>query len=134
AAISALVGWFFARQGSRQLAETHGQVALLLRGLQEAGIVELNRNEAGEATGVVIRLSANLVGTSHASADLTVTPHTETPPDRFRQPPGRLDADRHAGEVGQQRQALIEGGKARSRRPDIGHRTGSGRPSGRPGP
>jgi hypothetical protein len=82
AVISGLIGWFFAWQGSRQLADTHRQVALLLHALDAGDVIELNRNDAGEPIGVVIRLSGVSFGTSNTTAELAVEPAPPANPRR----------------------------------------------------
>jgi len=82
AIISGLISWFFAWESSRQLTMTHKQIVLLLRALESADVIKLRRNECGEATGVVIKLSGTSVGTSHDSATvLTVGQRKEGPSD-----------------------------------------------------
>lgn len=77
--LGTLTSGVFAWRSSKELMVTHRQVVLLLRALEGADVVQFNRNEAGDATGVVINLSGAAVGTSHMSADLTV--------ERAKQPP-----------------------------------------------
>ncbi len=89
-AIGVIVGgaitWYVARlyyvKASRDLTAESDRlrnlVIILARALESEGIIELHRNERGEITGLVHRLSASAVGTSDASATLTVAADVTT--------------------------------------------------------
>jgi hypothetical protein len=77
---------YFARRGSQELrreaeglkqeaARLQRHTTLILRGLEEAGLVEYNRNEQGEIVGMVIKARAIVRGSSSASATATVQKH-----------------------------------------------------------
>lgn len=78
AILSGLTGWVFAWWGSKQVAKTHQQLVILLRALEAEGAIQLNRDHAGDATGIIIKLSGAAIGSSRVSGDLTVTERAET--------------------------------------------------------
>jgi hypothetical protein len=67
-----------------------------MRGLEEAGLVEYNRDEQGEITGIVIKLSGVVGGVGGMSGTLTVGDEDDNdalqgksgPPPGYRMPTG----------------------------------------------
>lgn len=78
--IGAIITWLVTRsyyiKASNELknesAELRRLSKLLLRGFENAGLIELNRNNTGEITGIVWRGRANLHGEGRLSAKGTV--------------------------------------------------------------
>lgn len=54
---------------------------LITRGLEDAGIAKFNRDDTGEAIGLVVHLSASAKVRMSASASATVVKPGNTPPD-----------------------------------------------------
>jgi hypothetical protein len=74
--ITFLASWIFYVRAARDLrqetARLQRHTTLILRGLEEAGLVEYNRDEQGEITGIVIKLSGVVGGVGGMSGTLTV--------------------------------------------------------------
>jgi hypothetical protein len=84
--VGAFVSWWVARRyyvaASRELeveaAELRRLTTLVLRALEEGGVVDLNRNAAGEITGLILNaMVAEARGTSRVTGDLTVEPRAQ---------------------------------------------------------
>ncbi len=65
------------RQLENSVKKLMGQNTLVLRGLEEAGLVEYNRDEDGNIIGLILHFSASLTGSSSAEARLTVVPNND---------------------------------------------------------
>ncbi len=82
-AITLIVSLFFYVPSALSLKRETGRLrrhtTLILRGLEEAGLVEYNRDDqTGEITGMVIKLSGAAVGVGSASGILTVGDEADT--------------------------------------------------------
>lgn len=94
------VSWYYYQRASNDLKDEAGALreeterlreeaakrqdtTLIMRGLEEAGLVEYNRDEQGEIVGIVIKISGVAGGTSGASATPTVgNEENDTPADQ----------------------------------------------------
>jgi hypothetical protein len=61
-----------ARDLRQETARLRQHTTLILRGLEEAGLVEYNRDEQGEIVGMVIKISAAAGGAGGMTGTLTV--------------------------------------------------------------
>ena len=81
--ISGLLSWYFYKRAGDELrnesAKLRRHTTLILRGLEEAGLVEYNRDDqTGEITGMVIKISGVADGVGSASGTLTVGDAADT--------------------------------------------------------
>ena len=80
-AITWLVAWYYYSRASRELNEEAAELRrlnnLMLRGMENAGWVKLNRDESGKVVGFIIEGQATFSGKTTMSADLTVTRKSE---------------------------------------------------------
>jgi hypothetical protein len=84
AAVTLGVAWLAsrsARETLRLARRTIGEIGLLLRGLEEAELVEYNRDEDGRALGLVINVSAEGSSTSAGRATVEVSRADKQPPE-----------------------------------------------------
>jgi phosphatidylglycerophosphate synthase len=76
AAVTAFFSWFYYQRASEELRteaeRLRRHTTLIMRGLEEAGLVEYNQDEQGEITGIVIKLSGAVGSGGGMSGTLTV--------------------------------------------------------------
>ena len=74
--ITLLCSWLFYLKAAKGLkseaAEVRRLTTLVLRGMEEAGLAELNQDKSGKITGLVLKDGASLKGRGSASARATV--------------------------------------------------------------
>jgi len=70
--ITLLCSWFFYWKAAKELtsetAELRRLTTLVLRGVEEGGLAELNRDESGRITGLILKGRASLRGRASMSA------------------------------------------------------------------
>jgi hypothetical protein len=83
-AITFLVSLIFyvpaARSLKRETARLQRHTTMILRGLEEGGLIELSRNEQGEIEALVIKASASMRISTGMSADATVVRDADEEP------------------------------------------------------
>lgn len=76
--ITFFVSWYFYRLSSKDLMRETKELCrlnnLVLKGLEEAGLVTYNRDKNGKISGMVIELAGKIIGQSHLEGKLTDTP------------------------------------------------------------
>ncbi len=73
-------GFFYIRAGQQlknEAEELRKLTALILRGLEQAGIMRLNRGDDGAIVGMVVQLAGSAVGMSSGKATGTVRKGSE---------------------------------------------------------
>lgn len=76
--ITFFVSWYFYGLSSKDLMRETKELCrlntLMLRGMEEAGLVTYNRDKNGKIIGMVVKVAGKIVARSHAEGKLTVTP------------------------------------------------------------
>jgi hypothetical protein len=88
AIIGYLISSYFSRKASSELqAEAH-KLSLIMRALENAGIVEFTRDEHGKEVGVVVKVHAHMGGSSSVSATAAVRKENDAPADQAQRMQG----------------------------------------------
>lgn len=70
--IGIVLGWVNRRAADKDAAETLRLITLALRGFEQAGLAEYNRDGSGRIVGMVVKMKASIGGKANATGTLTV--------------------------------------------------------------